>query len=106
MLLAWWVSLLERRGLKLLNRLDPLELHKAMAMELKWMLSKVLDQPAKLANRYPFSQEPDLHAVHEEEHISLVIFLWNFCRPVHCGSSAICLLELYTFKEGASKPSG
>lgn len=43
--------------------------------------------------------------MHEEEHISLVIFLWNFCRPVHCGSSAllaICLLELYTFKEGAS----
>ena len=39
------------------------------------------------------------------EDISLVIFLWNFCRPVHCGSSAllaICLLELYTFKEGAS----
>lgn len=33
--------------------------------------------------------------MHEEEHISLVIFLWNFCRPVHCGSSAllaICLL--------------
>lgn len=60
MLLAWWVSLLERRGLKLMNRLDPLELHKAM--ELKWMLSKVLDQPAKLANRYLFSQEPDLHA--------------------------------------------
>ena len=48
------------------------------------------------------------HALHEEEHISLVIFLWNFCRPVHCDSSAllvICLLELYTFKEGASKPS-
>ena len=45
--------------------------------------------------------------MHEEEHISLVIFLSNFCRPVHCGSSAllaICLLELY--KEGeASKPS-
>lgn len=43
--------------------------------------------------------------MHEEEHISRVIFLWNFCRPVHCGSPAllaICLLELYTFKEGAS----
>lgn len=43
--------------------------------------------------------------MHEEEYISLVIFLCNFCRPVHCGSSAllaICLLELYTFKEGTS----
>lgn len=29
-------------GLKLMNRLDQLELHKAMAMELKWMLSKVI----------------------------------------------------------------
>lgn len=48
MLLAWWISPYLVRGLKLMNRLDQLELHKAMAMELKWMLSKVLDQPAIL----------------------------------------------------------
>ena len=30
------------------QRLDQLELQKAMAMELKWILSKVLDQPAIL----------------------------------------------------------
>ncbi|CAK9181753.1 unnamed protein product [Ilex paraguariensis] len=35
MLLAWWVS---TEDLKLMNRLDQLELHKAMAMELKWKL--------------------------------------------------------------------
>lgn len=30
------------------QRLDQLELHKAMAMKRKWILSKVLDQPAIL----------------------------------------------------------
>lgn len=48
MLLAWWISPYLVRGLKLMNRLDQLELHKAMAMELKWVLSKVLSQPARL----------------------------------------------------------
>lgn len=50
MLLAWWISPYLVRGLKLMKRLDQLELHKtkAMTMELKWMLSKVLDQPAIL----------------------------------------------------------
>lgn len=32
--------------------------------------------------------------MHEEEHISLVIFLWNFCRPLHCGSSALLAILL------------
>lgn len=43
-----WISPYLERGLKLMNRLDQLELHKAMAMEQKWILSKVLDQPAIL----------------------------------------------------------
>lgn len=38
MLLAWWISPYLVRGLKLMNRLDQLELHKAMAMELKWAM--------------------------------------------------------------------
>jgi len=38
MLLAWWVS---TEGLKLMNRLDQLELHRAMAMELKWKLENL-----------------------------------------------------------------
>lgn len=46
MLLAWWVS---TEGLKLMNRLDQLELHRAMAMELKRKLENImLDQPAIL----------------------------------------------------------
>lgn len=36
----------DERGLKLMNRLNQLELHKAM--KLKWMLLEVLDQPARL----------------------------------------------------------
>lgn len=48
MLLAWWISPYLVRGLKLMNRLDQRELQKATAMKLKWMLSKVLDQPARL----------------------------------------------------------
>ena len=31
-------------GFQLMNRLDQLELHKAMAMELKWMLSKGINR--------------------------------------------------------------
>lgn len=43
--LAWWISTYDERGLKLMNRLNQPELHKAM--KLKWMLIEVLDQPAR-----------------------------------------------------------
>lgn len=62
-------------------------------------------------NSHNYSDSPVPHSIHfsrivrrnslidrnflrEEEHLSPV--LWNFCRPVHCASSAllaICLLE-------------